>query len=107
VGHTGAADGFNKGFLNNALLHIEGQLASTLLRSAPTHTVGKAGDVLNLGGLRPGTLLGDGGGAVIAALLDATHLFDFVCVLHNIGLCYVGKCSAPRARAGDTLLPLL
>ena len=84
VGHAGAADGFDEGFLDDALLHIEGQLASTLLRSAPTHTVGKAGDVLNLGGLRPGTLLGDGGGAVIAALLDATHLFDFVCVLHNV-----------------------
>ena len=83
VGHTGAADGLHQSLLNNAVLYVQRQLAGTLLGSAPTHTVGQAGNILGLRDCGPGTLLRDGGGAVIAALLDATHLFYFVCVLHS------------------------
>ena len=83
VGHARAADGFDEGFLDDALLHVERQLAGTLLRRTPTHAVGETGDVLNLGGCCPSPLLRDGCGAVIAALLDATHMFNFCRVLHK------------------------
>ena len=68
MGHAGAADGLHQGFLNDAVLHVQGQLAGALLGSAPADAMGKAGDVGDLLGLDPLALLGDGGGAVISAL---------------------------------------
>ena len=41
MGHAGAADGLDQGFLDDAVLDVEGQLAGALLGSAPAHAVGE------------------------------------------------------------------
>ena len=68
VGHAGAADGLDQGFLDDALLDVQGQLAGALLGRAPAHAVGEAGDVLDLLGLHPPPFLGDGRGTVVGSL---------------------------------------
>jgi len=91
VSHTGATDGLHESLLNDAVLYIKRQFAGTLLGSAPTHTVGQAGNFLGLRDCGPCTLLRDGSRAVIAALLDATHVFYFVCVLHSFVIVFREK----------------
>ena len=39
--HAGAADGLDESFLDDAVLHVEGELAGALLRRAPTDTMRK------------------------------------------------------------------
>ena len=69
----------DEGLLDDALLDVERQLAGTLLRGAPAHTVREAGDVGDLLGLDPLALLGDGCGAVVRALGDGAHVLHFSC----------------------------
>ena len=82
MGHAGAAEGLDEALLDDALLDVKGELAGTLLRGAPAHAVREAGDVLDLLGLDPLALLGDGRGAVICALGDGAHILDFCGILH-------------------------
>ena len=76
VGHARTADGLDKGLLDDALLDVEAQLAGTLLRGAPAHTVGVAGDVLKLLGLYPCTLFGDRRRTVVCTLGHGAHTLD-------------------------------
>ena len=87
MGHTRAAEGLNEALLDDAVLDVEGELARTLLRGAPAHTVREARDVRDLLGLNPLALLGDGRGAVVCALGDGAHVLHFCCVLHASPLC--------------------
>ena len=89
VGHAGAADGLHQRFLNDALLHVQGQLAGALLGRAPADAVGQAGDVRDLLRLYPLALFGDRRGAMVGALGDADHFFYFLGVLHRIGSSYL------------------
>ncbi len=84
VGHAGAAQSLHQGLLDDAVLDVQGQLAGALLGSAPADTVGEAADVLDLLGLDPLTLLGDGGGAVICALGNGAHVLYFGGINHEI-----------------------
>ena len=76
--HAGAADGLDESFLDDAVLHVEGELAGALLRRAPAHTVRQTRYVLDLLGYNPLALFGDRCGFVICTLLNATHLLHFV-----------------------------
>ena len=83
MGHAGAADGLHQSLLNDAVFHVQRQLAGALLRSAPADAVGKAGDVADLLGLHPFALLGNGSGAVISALGDGAHMLYFAGIDHS------------------------
>ncbi len=74
----GAADGLNEGLLDDAVLDVQGQLAGTLLRCAPAHTVRVAADVLNFIGLDPLALFGDGCGTVVCTLGNGAHVLHFL-----------------------------
>ena len=52
----------NKGFLDDAVLDVQAQLAGALLGSTPAHTLGVAADILNFIRLDPLALFGDGRG---------------------------------------------
>ena len=84
MGHAGAAAGFHECFFNDAVFDIQRQFAGALLGSAPAHAVGQAGNIRDFPGLRPVAFLRDRSRTMVAAFLDATHLFDFVCKLHGI-----------------------
>ena len=84
MGHAGAADRFDQSFLNDAVLHIQGQLAGTLLRCAPAYAMGEAGNVADFLRLYPLALFGDGSRAVVCALGNGTHVLNFSCVNHCI-----------------------
>ena len=84
VGHAGAADGLNQGLFDDAVLDVQGQLAGALLGCAPAHAVGEAGNILDLLGLNPFALFGDGSRAVICALGDRTHVLNFRSVNHIV-----------------------
>ena len=60
VGHPRAADSLDESLLDDALLHVEGELAGALLRGAPADAVGKSGDILDFLGTDPLPLRGDG-----------------------------------------------
>jgi len=47
VGHAGAANGLDQGFLDDAVFDVQAQLAGTLLGGTPAYTVGVAADILN------------------------------------------------------------
>ena len=83
MGHAGAADGFHQSLLNDAVFHVQRQLAGALLRSAPADAVGKAGDVADLLSLHPLPLLRDRCRAVISALGDGAHMLYFAGIDHN------------------------
>ena len=68
--------------LDNAVLDVEAELAGTLLRGAPTNTVGVAGDVGDLLGLNPLALLGDGRRSVVCTLGNRAHALHFCRILH-------------------------
>ncbi len=84
VGHTRAADRFNKRLLDDAVLHVQGQLACALLGCTPAHTVGVCGNIGDLFCLYPLTFFGNGGGAVIAAFFYHAHVLNLkaLCVRH-------------------------
>jgi hypothetical protein len=86
AGHAGAADGLHQRFLDDAVLHVQRQLAGTLLRGAPAHTVGKTGDVGDLLGLHPLALLRNGRRSVISALGHGTHMLNFSRIDHSSDL---------------------
>ncbi len=82
MGHAGAADGLHQSLLDDAVLHVQGQLAGTLLGSTPANTVGQAGDVLDFLGLDPFALFGDGSGTMVRALGNGAHILHFGRVDH-------------------------
>ena len=82
VGHTRATEGLDEGFLDDAVLDIEGQFAASLLRGAPADTVGKAGDVLDFFCMHPLSFLRNRGVGVVGAFCNAAHLLHFFCVNH-------------------------
>ena len=86
MGHAGAADGLHQRFLDDAVLHVQRQLAGALLRGAPAHTVGKTGDVGDLLGLHPLALLRNGRRSVISALGHGTHMLNFSRIDHSSDL---------------------
>ena len=83
VGHAGAADGLHQRLLDDALLHVQGQLAGALLRSAPADAVGQTADVLDLLGLNPLAFFRDGGRSVIRALGHRAHTLYFAGIDHS------------------------
>ena len=83
VGHAGAAQGLDQSLLDDALLNVQGQLASALLRCAPAHAVGEAADVLDALGLNPLTLFGNGSRTVVSALTHGAHVLYFCTVNHG------------------------
>ena len=83
VGHAGAAQGLNQSFFNDAFLHVQGQLAAALLRSAPADTVGETADIGDLLGLNPLALFGNGSGAMVSALTDGAHMLYFCTINHG------------------------
>ena len=82
VSHTGAAQGLYQSFFDDAFLDIQGQLAGTLLRCAPAHTVGETADVLNLLCLDPLALFGNGSRTVVSTLTNGAHMLYFCAVNH-------------------------
>ena len=78
MGHSGAADGLNQSFLNDAVLDVQRQLAGTLLRSAPADAVCVAGDVLDISGLHPFRLFRDRSCAMVYALVYDAHVLYFL-----------------------------
>ena len=91
VGHTGAAQGLDQSLLDDAFLHVQGQLAGTLLGSAPAHTVGETADVLDFLGLNPLTLFRDRRRAVIGALGNAYHFLNFAGILHGSSSFFIAR----------------
>ncbi len=83
MGHAGAADGLYQRFLNDAVFHIQGQLAGALLGCAPADAMGKAGDIADLLGLHPLALFGNGSRAVISALGYGAHMLNLSRIDHN------------------------
>ena len=83
MGHAGAPQGLHESLFNDALLDVQRQLAGTLLGSAPAHTVGETGDILDFLGLNPLSLLGDGSGTMVRALGDRAHVLDFGRIDHG------------------------
>ena len=75
--HARAADGLHERFLNDALFDVQGKFARSLLRRAPADAVRQAGNVFDLFCLDPFSFFGNGGGAVVGALGNANHLFNF------------------------------
>ena len=78
-----AADGLHQRLLDDTVLHIKAQLAGTLLRSAPTNTMGVTRNVFNLLCLNPFALLGNGCRTMVGALADATHVLHFCRINHK------------------------
>ena len=76
--HSRAADGFNESFLDDTLLNVKGKLASSLLRSAPTNSVSKSGNVGNLFSLHPKSFFGNRSRTVLGAFLNAAHVVNFM-----------------------------
>ena len=71
--HAGAADGLDESFLDDAVLHVEGELAGALLRRAPTDTMRKAGNVADLLRLDHLPSSGMGAGPWYAPLQPGTY----------------------------------
>ena len=82
MGHAGAAQSLHQGLFNNAVFDVERQLARALLGGAPAHTVGQTGDILDLLGLDPLALLGDGSRTVVRALGNGAHVLHFGRINH-------------------------
>ena len=80
--HAGAADGFDEGFLNDAVFHVEGELAGALLRRTPADTVRKAGNVADLLRLDPLAFLRNGRRAMVCTLCNRAHMLYFSRVNH-------------------------
>ncbi len=78
--HSGAADGLNQRFLDDALLYVQRQLAGPLLGSAPAHSVGQARHVGYFFDLGPTAFLWNRCRAMIGPLGNYAHLFNFVCM---------------------------
>ena len=83
VGHAGAADGLHQSLLDDTVLDVQRQLAGALLGCTPAHTMGVAADVLDLLGLNPLALFGNGSGAMVCALGDGAHILYFCTVNHG------------------------
>ena len=66
-----------------AAADVQGQLAGTLLRCAPAHTVGVAADVLDLIGLDPCALFGDGSRTMLRTFGDRAHILYLLRIGHN------------------------
>ena len=62
----------DKGFLDDAVLDVQGQLAGALLRSTPATTMGQARNVFDLLDCTHLPSLGNGAVAVMRALLHIT-----------------------------------
>ena len=75
--HTCATDGLYESLLDDTVLHVQAQLAGTLLRCTPTNTMGVTRNVLNLFCLNPFALLGNGCRTMVGAFANATHVFYF------------------------------
>ena len=84
MGHTGTSEGLYESLFDDTVLDVEGKLASTLLRSAPADTVGKAGDVLDFLCMHPFSLFRNRSIGVICAFCNAAHVLHFLCVNHII-----------------------
>ena len=82
MGHTGTADGLDQSLFDDAVLDIQAQLACALLRCAPAHAMGKAGDILDFLCLHPFALFGNGSRAMIRALGNRAHMLDFCSIDH-------------------------
>ena len=82
MSHAGAADSLDQSFLDDAVLHVQGQLAGALLGSAPADAVRETGNVLDFLCLDPLGFLGDRGCAVLRTLGYRAHHFNFFCVNH-------------------------
>jgi hypothetical protein len=83
VGHTGAAQGLDQSFFDDAFLNVQGQLAAALLRSAPADTVGETADIGDLLCLHPLAFFRNGSGAMVCALTDGAHVLYFCTVNHG------------------------
>ena len=80
--HAGAADGFDESFLDDAVFHVEGELAGALLRRTPADTVRKAGNVADLLRLDPLAFLRNGRRAMVCTLCNRAHMLYFSRVNH-------------------------
>ena len=78
MGHTRAADGLYESLFDNTFLDIQGQLACTLLRSAPADTVCQTADVLDFLSLYPLALFGNRSRTMVGAFGHTTHVLNFV-----------------------------
>ena len=87
MGHSRASNRFNETFFNDTFLYIKGKFARTLLRSTPSNTMGKTGDVLDFFCLNPLPFFRNGSRTMVGAFGHATHVLNFVCVLHIDFLC--------------------
>ncbi|EKD36154.1 MAG: hypothetical protein ACD_75C01614G0002 [uncultured bacterium] len=82
MGHSGAADGLDQGLLNDAVFHVEGELAGALLRRTPAYAMCEAANIPHLFGLCPCAFLGDRGRTVVGPLSHPAHFHDFSRVEH-------------------------
>ena len=80
--HAGAADGLDESFLDDAVFHVEGELAGALLRRAPADTMRKAGNVADLLRLDPLAFLRNGRRAMVCTLCNRAHMLYFSRVNH-------------------------
>ena len=78
VRHAGAADRLDEGFLDDAVLDVERELASALLRCAPANTMREAADILDVLGFDPFAFLRDWSSAVMNFLRYTCHVFHFL-----------------------------
>ena len=85
MSHTAAAYGLNKSFLDDTVLNVKGELASSLLRCAPADTMGETAYIGDLLGIYLFAFFGYGRGLMICALAYTAHIFNFLRVFH---LCY-------------------
>ena len=76
MGHTGAADGFNKSFFDNSVFYVKGEFASALLGCASADSVGKTGDIFDLISFYPSSFFRNGSRSVVGSFGNGTHPFD-------------------------------
>ncbi len=93
--HAGAAKRFNQSFLDDAVFNIQRELASTLLRCTPAHAMCKTGNIFDFLRFNPLRLFRNRSCAVLRALSNRAHHFDFFCVDH-LSLLSIFKMNAKR-----------
>ena len=85
MGHSGATECFDQRFFDDPFFDVECQLASALLRRAPTDTMGLKPEMsVDLFRLDPFTFFGNGCRAIFWATIDADHFPDFRRIIHEL-----------------------
>ncbi len=103
-----AAENLHQGFLDNALLDVQCQFATALMRRAAAHTMRQSGYILDFISLDPLAFFRNGSRAVFGSLGHADHVFNGIGLIHAylacLALLYDTQTNLPEtSRAGSGL----